>query len=302
MQYEEACSRGAVTTEQFKQIMANASASAKEYAIETKGVAGSTDVFVNKQKESISAMQASAKATVGTGTALKTLGRTLVSMGAYTLIFTVISKVVGLAATAIDNYVHRVEKAKDAMDEAVSTYEETKSELENINSELDTNKQKIDELLSKDKLTYAEKGQLEELQEITKELDFQADIEQKKLENAQKNSANKAVNAYEKQYGDEDITENRIQKKVKFAKNTGNTGVSKGDNDIVGNVAELQIFKSLLEDTEKELKNTSGMTDDEINSLNEDFQSYIDIISDTEDKLNSSLSDLESKRSAMEEQ
>ena len=44
------------------------------------------------------------------------------------------------------------------------------------------------------------------------------------------------------------------------------------------------------------------MTDDEINSLNEDFQSYIDIISDTEDKLNSSLSDLESKRSAMEEQ
>ena len=118
MKYEEACSRGAVTTEQFKQIMANASASAKEYAIETKGVAGSTDVFVNKQKESISAMQASAKATVGTGTALKTLGRTLVSMGAYTLIFTVISKVVGLAATAIDNYVHRVEKANDAMDEA----------------------------------------------------------------------------------------------------------------------------------------------------------------------------------------
>ena len=302
MKYEEACSRGAVTTEQFKQIMANASASAKEYAIETKGVAGSTDVFVNKQKESISAMQASTKATVGTGTALKTLGRTLVSMGAYTLIFTVISKVVGLAATAIDNYVHRVEKANDAMDEAVSTYEETKSELENINSELDTNKQKIDELLSKDKLTYAEKGQLEELQEITKELEFQADIKQRKLENDQKNSANKAVKAYEKQYGDEDITENRIQKKVKFAKNTGNTGVSKGDNDIVGNVAELQIFKSLLEDTEKELKNTSGMTDDEINSLNEDFQSYIDIISDTEDKLNSSLSDLESKRSAMEEQ
>ena len=176
MQYEEACSRGAVTTEQFKQIMANASASAKEYAIETKGVAGSTDVFVNKQKESISAMQASAKATVGTGTALKTLGRTLVSMGAYTLIFTVISKVVGLAATAIDNYVHRVEKANDAMDEAVSTYEETKSELENINSELDANAQKIDELKSKGELTYVEQGQLEQLEAATKQLELQKDI------------------------------------------------------------------------------------------------------------------------------
>ena len=180
MQYEEACSRGAVTTEQFKQIMANASASAKEYAIETKGVAGSTDVFVNKQKESISAMQASAKATVGTGTALKTLGRTLVSMGAYTLIFTVISKVVGLAATAIDNYVHRVEKANDAMDEAVSTYEETKSELENINSELDANAQKIDELKSKGELTYVEQGQLEQLEAATKQLELQKDILEKK--------------------------------------------------------------------------------------------------------------------------
>ena len=243
--------------------------------------------------------------TLTLGTATKSLGTALKGLAAAHPLLLAITAIVGVVSVAKKVYDHfnvTIKEANDVMDEAVSTYETTKSELENINSELDANKQKIDELLSKDKLTYAEKGQLEELQEITKELEFQADIEQRKLENDQKNAANKAVQAYEKQYGNDDITDDNIQEKVKFAKNTGNTGVSKGDNDIAGNVAELQIFKSLLEDTENELKNASGMTDDEINSLNEDFQAYVDIISDTEDKLNSSLSDLESKRSAMEDQ
>lgn len=57
--YEIECSKGIVTTEQFNIIMAKASASAKEYAISTNGVAGSTDAFVAKQK----AAQAQLKAT-----------------------------------------------------------------------------------------------------------------------------------------------------------------------------------------------------------------------------------------------
>ena len=84
--------------------------------------------------------------------------------------FAAIAKGIQLATTAIDNWIHRVEKANEAMSEAVSDYESAKTSLENINKELEEQNQKINELLSKDKLTYAEKGQLEELQEITKEL------------------------------------------------------------------------------------------------------------------------------------
>ena len=287
MQYEEACSRGAVTTEQFKQIMANASASAKEYAIETKGVAGSTDVFVNKQKESISAMQASAKATVGTGTALKTLGRTLVSMGAYTLIFTVISKVVGLAATAIDNYVHRVEKANDAIDEAVSTYEETKSELENINSELDANAQKIDELKSKGELTYVEQGQLEQLEAATKQLELQKDILEKKAALESKDKAEKAIDAYDKQYGDNTIpiTQKGVNEALGLIKETGGAKINAGEDDIAAQIANYDTFN-------RKLTESKNLTEDE-------FKAYQSVVDESKENLTNSLQTMVDQQSAL---
>lgn len=100
--------------------------------------------------------------------------------------FAVITKTAELAAKAIDNYVHRVEKANDAMKSAVFEYDSAKSSLEDITSELVNQSKRMDELLSKDKLTYAEKGELEELQAITNELLIQQDIEEKRVARASK--------------------------------------------------------------------------------------------------------------------
>ena len=57
--------------------------------------------------------------------------------------FTAIAKGIQLATTAIDNWIHRVEKANEAMQEAVGEYESAKSSLENINSELTEQNKKI---------------------------------------------------------------------------------------------------------------------------------------------------------------
>ena len=81
-----------------------------------------------------------------------------------------------LMGTAIDDYLHQFERQQEKLDNALSAYENVKSELDSINSELDENKKKISELEVKPKLTYAEKGQLEELKQITEQLELQKEI------------------------------------------------------------------------------------------------------------------------------
>ena len=51
----------------------------------------------------------------------------------------------------------------------------------------------MDELLGKEKLTYAEKGQLEELQQITEELRIQKDLAEKEESRTQKEVASDAL-------------------------------------------------------------------------------------------------------------
>lgn len=82
--------------------------------------------------------------------------------------FTLFSKGIEPAVNGIDNWIHRVEKSNEAMNEAVSVYNSAKSNLENINFELDEQNQKIGKLLAKDSLTYAKKGQLEGISIPTK--------------------------------------------------------------------------------------------------------------------------------------
>lgn len=75
---------------------------------------------------------------------------------------------------------------------------------------MEENNRQMAELQKKDHLTYVEKGQLKELQDITKELLLQQGIEEKKLDREQKDAASKAIDAYEKQYGDYDISDTAI--------------------------------------------------------------------------------------------
>ena len=87
--------------------------------------------------------------------------------------------IIFLAVKAYDALTTSVEEQKEKMEESLSAYEDAKSELSNIKTELESQEQAMDELLAKEKLTYAEKGQLEELQAITQELRIQKDLAEK---------------------------------------------------------------------------------------------------------------------------
>ena len=183
------------------------------------------------------------------------------------------------------------------MDEAVGEYESAKSSLESINSELEEQNKKIDELLAKDKLTYAEKGQLEELQAITQELLLQQDIEEKRADKASKDVADKTVDAYKKQYGKYDKSEDYLKELLTYE----NMPILDDAYNVFGIVAAYIRAQKLLEQSQKEfddaVKNGNDTT-----WIAEDVQHNIDAVEDYRQALDDNISDLQEKRLALEDE
>lgn len=220
-----------------------------------------------------------------------------VSIAGNIIAFTAIAKGIQLATTAINNWIHRVEKANEAMNEAVGEYESAKSSIESVNSELEEQNKRIDELLSKDKLTYAEKGELEELQEITKELLLQQDIEERRMASASKEAAEKTLDAYQKQYGSYDVTKENLDTKL----NSEIFPLPANENDITGNIVAYLKAKELLADAKKEF-DTLSHNDEETKWVEGDIQDYIDAIDDYSKLLDGNIADLQEKRLALEDE
>ena len=118
--YEIECSKGVVTTEQFNIIMAKASASAKEYAISTNGVAGSTDAFVAKQK----AAQAQLKATANDSKKMITTLKSVAANIGVMIAFTVAIKAIEYAWDKANTTVEEVQGKFDDLSSSISTLED----------------------------------------------------------------------------------------------------------------------------------------------------------------------------------
>ena len=144
-----------------------------------------------------------------------------------------------------------------------------------------------------------EQGQLEELQAINKELALQQDIEEHRAKSASREAANKAVDAYNKQYGKYDISENKVNNLLTFNDKYGMS--VDHENDISGNIAELQRTKELLNQAEINYKKAIA---DEIDTeyYSDELQRYINLVDAYKTQLDDSIADLSDKRIALEEE
>ena len=178
-----------------------------------------------------------------------------------------------LAVKAYDALTVSVEEQKEKMEDSLSAYNDAKSELENITTELDNQKQAMDELLGKEKLTYAEKGQLEELQQITEELRIQKDLAEKEESRTQKEVASDAATLFKKQFGKYDISDEAIDEYQTNANATGNNAILVSDeNDLSAMIAGYKQFNDLLDEAYGE-KNQEDI--DHFTSLTEDLKDSI---------------------------
>lgn len=83
----------------------------------------------------------------------------------------IVTKLAESAIKFIDNYIHRVEKAREKTEQLASQFSEIKSSLDDIGSKLETTKKRIDELNGKGSLSLVEQSELERLQAENKELE-----------------------------------------------------------------------------------------------------------------------------------
>ena len=155
--------------------MINASASAKEYVVSTGGATGTTDAFITKQRSVQNQLRS-------TATAYKTatFGIKALSLAVNMFVIGLISKGIDLASEAISNYIHRVERANEAIDESRSSYEESVSSIDSMNSELQTTQDKTNDLQSKGTLLFTDAEELENLRKQNDELERSIYLEEKK--------------------------------------------------------------------------------------------------------------------------
>lgn len=124
---------------------------------------------------------------------LSTALNTTVAMIAINLIITGISK----AAEAIDNYVHRVERAHEEAVEAADEYKQVQDEISSINSELETTNQRINELKAQESLTFVEQDELKRLQETNSELERNLKIKEALAESKYSEARSEALDYFE---------------------------------------------------------------------------------------------------------
>ncbi len=173
-----------------------------------------------------------------------------------------------LAVKAYDALTVSVKEQKEKMENSLSTYVDAKSELSNITTELENQEQAMDDLLAKEKLTYAEQGQLEKLQAITRELRIQKDLSEKEEGRTQKKVAKDASDLFNKQFGKYDISENAVNEWVKNAELgiTHNVGLYSDENDISAMIAAYIRFNDLLDEAygaenQEEIDNFKSLTE-----------------------------------------
>lgn len=142
--------------------------------------------------------------------AAKKFGAAIKSIGANMAIMLAINAAITIAYKVWDHFAHAAENAKEEMDEAVASYEENKSELESINKELEKNEKLIEELSSKENLTYTEEAELQKLIDINEQLSIQQKLKEKLDDSRAKEAVEESIEAYKKNYKSGAVTEDSL--------------------------------------------------------------------------------------------
>ena len=174
------------------------------------------------------------------------------------------------AVKAYDLFTVSVDEQREAMEESISAYETARSELSSITNELESNEKAMSELLAKDKLTFAEKGQLEELKEINAELRIQKDLQEKNVDKEKKNSAVEAAKLYKKQFGDYDISSKKIDEYEQNADLMGNNAILISDEDDISSM--LAGYRQFIELREQAFKDGDQYNIDHFTELTGDIR------------------------------
>ena len=183
------------------------------------------------------------------GSALKTIGGTLLSTFANMAVMYAASVAIEAIGTAIYNTIHASEIANEKMESSFSAYQNAQSDVQSVNEELLTTQSRINELNAKGSLTFLEQSELNKLKEANESLQLQADLKEKAAKKQAKESAKDTVAGYEKNYGKYEVSEAKVKEYENNTKSTGNNDILlSNENDISAMIAGIHQFTKIRDE------------------------------------------------------
>lgn len=162
---EQKVANGTSYEDAYAQSMKRASAAAKEHAVATKGVAGTTDIFVSKQKSAQAAMEATATSSKVATIGVKAL-KLAFNMFSGIVISFAISKIIEgfqYLAESAERAKEKLENIRTDLSENSSSYESNRKTLEGLRNEYDELINKADKLGGVQNLTNDEYKRYQEI-------------------------------------------------------------------------------------------------------------------------------------------
>lgn len=145
---EQKVSSGTTYEEAYAQSMKRASVAAKEHAVTTKGVAGTTDTFVAKQKKAQAELEATATSSKVAAVGVKAL-KLAFNMFSGLVISFAISKIIEgfqYLSESAERAKEKLEDIRTDLTDNQSSYESNRKTLEGLRDEYDSLTKKADEL------------------------------------------------------------------------------------------------------------------------------------------------------------
>ena len=177
-----------IADESFKNFLQTTEESGTVYETTSQAMSG----YEQYLKKTTRAAKTAEIGTKALSTAMK-----IVSSIGWMLAISAISAVIGKIGTAIDdNIIHKAENATEAIENTMSAYESYKSDLESLNSELQTTQDKINDLESKDALTFTEQSELDNLKAQNNELERSIKLQEAKSQAKLQETITTATNDY----------------------------------------------------------------------------------------------------------
>ncbi len=281
--FKVAVKNGQEPTSALAETMAKASQTAKDYA---------SNVIDddNAIKKYATSQAAASKAITETGNASKlaAVGVRALNFVLNTAIIALVSWGIEKAIEGISNWINRVEIQKQKVEELSTAYDTSKQKVTDINTQLSETQKQVDALNAKPKLTFVEQKQLETLKETTKELQLQADVAQKKADQAARELGENALKSYNNQFGGQSFEQSDIEEYLNNANSTGNNAI------LMSNTSDVEQMIAAY-------KQLDSLKEQAINSQdNEEIERYNSLITDTKDDLNNDVSALQAVQTALE--
>jgi glucan-binding YG repeat protein len=184
--------------EQFKEKFNSTTLSAEALAEEMGDVDASIITYAKTQKNGQLTTEGFTKSLQGMtlGAKAATIGMKALAVAGNILVFAAISKGIQLAIESIDNYVHRVEKAKEALSTSVANLDTTTNDVKELEKQLDEINQKISDINSLGGAQVSKDGELEKLQEQHDQLEANLALMREQAYFDAKDVADKASDSY----------------------------------------------------------------------------------------------------------